>query len=81
MPARLNTRQSDKCKEAIKATLIIKKLANHTLNGEEMTQSQVQAGKFLLSLVMPTMKAVEQSVDMTVNVPKSITFRVNNGDS
>ena len=45
----------------IRATLYLKKLDDHIVNGPSMDQSQVHAALKLLNKVLPDMKAVEHS--------------------
>ncbi len=54
--------------DKIKATLVLKKLQKHVLDGEAMSQTQVQAAKILLAKVIPDQKAVEHTGEMAVQV-------------
>ncbi len=65
---KITLRQAEMVKSHIKATQITKRLQKHALADDElMTQSQVSAAKFLLSLIIPQLKAVEVSGEATVN--------------
>lgn len=65
---KITLRQAEMVKKHISASQITKRLKKHALADEDiMTQSQVSAAKFLLSLVVPQLKAVELSGETTVN--------------
>lgn len=76
MATRINKRQTENAKDLIQVSQLVKTLKKHADGEREMTNSQVNAARFLISLVLPTMKAVEQTIDMTLTVPKNITFKV-----
>lgn len=71
MAARLNLRQQEQSKRAIKTTQILKRLVKHAVSEEEiMSNSQVKAAEILLRKVLPDLKATEY----TGNTPNKITF-------
>ena len=61
----------------IKATLLMKKLEDHVLSGEEMTATQIRAAETLLRKVIPDLSAVALSgdADNPVNMSLSVTFK------
>jgi len=56
----------EEMRNKIQSTLIIKKLENHVLEGDEMTSSQVSAALGLLKKVVPDLSAVEHSGEVNV---------------
>lgn len=57
-PARVN-----EMREKIKATLIVKKLEEHILDGKELSSSQVTAALGLLKKTIPDLSSVEHKGD------------------
>ena len=57
MAARLNKRQTEQSKAAIRTTQLVKRLQNHANGNIEMTQTQVQACKILLQKTLPDLKS------------------------
>ena len=55
----LHPARVDEMREKIKATLIINKLENHILIGDEMSASQVSAALGLLRKAVPDLSSVE----------------------
>ena len=77
MAARLNKRQTEHSKAAIRTTQLVKRLQNHA-NGEiEMTATQVKACQILLQKTLPDLKstALTDSEGNTF----SAQFIINNG--
>ncbi len=63
MAAPLTKRQTTRHIDSIQTAKIIKKVQNHVLEGEEMTQSQMIGARLLLSKTMPDMKATDITTD------------------
>lgn len=63
MAAPLTKRQTTKHIDSIQTSKLIKRVQDHVLEGEEMSQSQMAGAKLLLSKTMPDMKAIENSFD------------------
>ena len=57
-------------RKKIKTGAILNRLNSHTLGEIEMTPSQIQAARILLSKTMPDLKAIEQAISggVTINV-------------
>ncbi len=55
----LNPARAEEIREKIRATLIVKALEEHVLNGKEMSSSQVSAGLGLLKKAVPDLGAIE----------------------
>lgn len=72
---KLTTRQSDQAKTHIKTSMILKRLGAH-IDKECMSASQIQAAKILLAKVLPDLKAIEAQLDVSVSIPKSVTFKI-----
>lgn len=54
----------------------LEELIKISLNPETSVTEQISCHKEVAQYLYPKLKAVEQSVDMTINVPKSIAFKV-----
>lgn len=67
----------EEMRRRIKATLLMKKLEDHVLSGEEMTNSQIRAAETLLRKVIPDLSAVTLAgdADNPVNMSMSVTFK------
>lgn len=67
----------EEMRRRIKATLLMKKLEDHVLSGEEMTSSQIRAAETLLRKVIPDLSAVTLAgdADNPVNMSMSVTFK------
>ncbi len=63
MAAPLTKRQTTRHIDSIQTAKIIKKVQNHVLEGEEMSQSQMIGARLLLSKTMPDMKATDITTD------------------
>jgi len=61
MAARLTKRQAEGAKDAIKTGMLIKRLQDHVLDKEEMTQTQLRAAEILLGKTLPNLKATEHT--------------------
>lgn len=57
MAVRLNTRQIEHTKAAIRTTQLVNRLQNHVNGKVEMTPTQVQACKILLQKTLPDLKS------------------------
>ena len=53
----------DEMRRRIKATLLLKKLEDHALNGSDLKLSQIRAAETLLRKVVPDLSAVTLSGD------------------
>lgn len=60
--------------DKIRATLYLKKLDDHIVNGPNMDQSQVHAALKLIGKVIPDLKAVEHSGEVTGVVSNHFHF-------
>ena len=76
MAARLNTRQSEKCRDAIKGTLLIKSLQKHAFGEIDMSTTQVQAAKILLDKLISN-----APTDINANVDNNLTIVLHNPDA
>lgn len=56
----------------IKADLLRKRLEDHALGKCEMSATQVTAARALLAKVLPDLKAIEHSGEMTQNVNSTL---------
>lgn len=62
------TEWQDSARDKMRGTSIIKRLVEHTLSDEDvMSTSQVAAARILLSKLVPDVKAIEHTGDVTVN--------------
>lgn len=61
----LSPARQEEIRAKIKSTLIVKKLENHILNGEEMTATQVSAALGLLRKTTPDLSAVTANLEHT----------------
>jgi hypothetical protein len=59
MAKRLNTRQTENARDAIKTGLLLEFLQKHALKGTKCNPTRIQAARILLGKVMPDMKAIE----------------------
>ncbi len=62
MAARLNNRTAQQSRDHIKTSLLIKKVQNHVLDGEEMTPTQIRAAEILLNKTLPNLKQSDDSL-------------------
>jgi cob(I)alamin adenosyltransferase len=53
----------DEMRRRIKATLLLKKLEDHVLEGSEMSATQIRAAETLLRKTMPDLQAIQHSGD------------------
>lgn len=53
----------DEMRRRIKCTLLLKKLEDHALGGEEMTQTQIRAAEIVLKKAVPDVSSVTISGD------------------
>ena len=51
----------EEMRRRIKATLLLKRLEDHVLNGDEMKASQIRAAETLLRKVIPDLSSVQHS--------------------
>jgi hypothetical protein len=58
----LNPARQEEIRAKIKSTLIVNKLENHILNGDEMSSSQVSAALGLLKKTTPDLSALSADV-------------------
>ena len=70
MSKRDNVSQTQRTRDKIKSTYLVKALMDHALNNSEMSQTQIAAAKILLSKTVPDLKQVEveQNVDASINI-------------
>ena len=70
MSIRDNVSQTQRTRDKIKSTYLVKALMDHALNNSEMSQTQIAAAKILLSKTVPDLKQVEveQNVDASINI-------------
>lgn len=59
----LSPARAEEVREKIRATLLVKKLEDHALDGAEMAPSQVTAALGLLKKAVPDLAAIEMSSD------------------
>lgn len=64
MATRINKRQSDQSKAAIKTTMLVKALQDCALGHNEMNANQIKAAQILLKFQLPELKAVEFTGEM-----------------
>ena len=59
-----------KWRDSIRSGVLIKRLKDHACGKAEMTSTQIQAARILLSKTLPDLKAVDHSGDsgVTINV-------------
>ena len=70
MSKRDNVSQTQRTRDKIKSTYLVKALMDHALNNSEMSQTQIAAAKILLSKTVPDLKQVEveQNIDASINI-------------
>ena len=70
MSKRDNVSQTQRTRDKIKSTYLVKALMDHALNNSEMSQTQIAAAKILLSKTVPDIKQqeIQQSVDASINI-------------
>ena len=70
MSKRDNVSQTQRTRDKIKSTYLVKALMDHALNNSPMSQTQIAAAKILLSKTVPDLKQVEveQNVDASINI-------------
>ena len=66
MAARLNNRTAQQTRDHIKSSLLIKKVQDHVLGDEEMTQTQLRAAEILLNKTLPNLKASDDTLYLEV---------------
>jgi hypothetical protein len=57
-------------RDRIKTSMLINRLADHVLNGMEMSPTQIRAAEILLKKTLPDLSAVEQTGDLTTYVAR-----------
>lgn len=71
MARKLNTRQAETSRAAIKTTLLIGRVQDHALGKIELSPSQLQAAQFLISMVLPKpVQQIEQTGALTISWAK-----------
>ena len=70
MSKRDNVSQTQRTRDKIKSTYLVKALMEHALNNSPMSQTQIAAAKILLSKTVPDLKQVEveQNIDASINI-------------
>ena len=70
MSKRDNVSQTQRTRDKIKSTYLVKALMDHALNNSEMSQTQIAAAKILLSKTVPDIKQqeIQQNVDASINI-------------
>ena len=70
MSKRDNVSQTQRTRDKIKSSYLVKALEDHALNNSEMSQTQIAAAKILLSKTVPDIRQVEveQNVDASINI-------------
>jgi len=80
MAARLNPKNDEKARDAIRTTQLIKRLQGFALNElddqsnrpVEMSPAQVKAAVALLKKTIPDLQSVEMSADLRLNHEKAL---------
>lgn len=73
MAARIRKTLTDSWKEKIKISLIVNRLNECATGNVEMTAQQIKAAEILLKKVLPDLKGVNMSADVTVTkVPEGL---------
>ncbi len=67
----------EEMRRRIKATLLLKKLEDHVLDGSEMTATQIRAAETLLRKVIPDLSSVQHQGDANnpLSMNLSVTFK------
>lgn len=67
MARKYNTKTADNVRAQIQGTVLVKRLQDHHLGKLELTDSQIETGKFLLSYALPKpAQQVEQTGQITI---------------
>lgn len=72
MAARIQPRHIDAVRDKIKASQLVNALQNRALGKNKMDAVAVQAARVLLSKIVPDLKAVEHSGEVTQNVNSTL---------
>jgi hypothetical protein len=57
-------------RDRIKTSMLVNRLADHVLNGQEMSPTQIRAAEILLKKTLPDLSAVEQTGDLATFVAR-----------
>ena len=70
MSKRDNVSQTQRTRDKIKSTYLVKALMDHALNNSPMSQTQIAAAKILLSKTVPDIRQqeIQQNVDASINI-------------
>ena len=70
MSKRDHISQTQRTRDKIKSTYLVKALMEHALNNSPMSQTQIAAAKILLSKTVPDIRQqeIQQSVDASINI-------------
>ena len=75
MAARKNLRHIEEARKKIQASQLINRLTANALADQEiMTPSQVQSAKILIGKVVPDLKSVENTGDLSVTINRSTVY-------
>ena len=67
----------EEMRRRIQATKLLKRLEDHVLNGDEMSQSQIAAARILLGKTIPDLQSVELTGQDGGPVQVGVTLAVN----
>ena len=77
MAARKRKGLSEATRTRIKTTMLVKRLTEHALGGEDlMTVSQVNAARILLNKTLPDLSSIDMNADVSVSLPKKIPIEL-----
>tara|TARA_B100000787_G_C16114999_1_gene259903 strand:+ start:251 stop:478 length:228 start_codon:yes stop_codon:yes gene_type:complete len=70
MSKRDNVSQTQRTRDKIKSSYLVKALMDHALNNSEMSSTQIAAAKILLSKTLPDVRQqeIQQNVDASINI-------------
>tara|TARA_R110000796_G_scaffold147824_1_gene264657 strand:- start:135 stop:365 length:231 start_codon:yes stop_codon:yes gene_type:complete len=74
MSKRDNVSQTQRTRDKIKSSYLIKALSDHALNNSEMSSSQIAAAKILLSKTVPDVKQVDTQLDANIDTTIKISW-------